>query len=211
MTQTPSEVLRFRWLDAMLPDVPFDGWTESAAAKAAARAGLSEGEQALAAPNGVPDLIDAFFERAGQTARDALAAQDISALKTPARVKAGVRAWLAALEPDREAVRRAAVRGLLPWGAASAVQRTWRVADMVWEEAGDTSEDYNRYSKRGLLAAVIPPIVMYWLDQPSDEQLDTYIDRRLSLASGIGRNLGRIAKPLLDVLPVSRPNGSTKA
>ena len=203
MTQTPSEVLRFRWLDAMLPDVPFDGWTEATAARAAKQAGLSEGEQALAAPNGVPDLIDAFFDRAGQAAREALADQDISALKTPARVKAGVLAWLAALEPNREAVRRAAVRGLLPWGAASAVQRTWRIADMVWDEAGDTSEDYNRYSKRGLLAAVIPPIIMYWLH--------TYIDRRLSLASGIGRNLGRIAKPLLDVLPVSRPNGSTKA
>ena len=40
MTQTPSEVLKFRWLDAMLPDVPFDGWTEVAAAKAAVRAGL---------------------------------------------------------------------------------------------------------------------------------------------------------------------------
>ena len=211
MTQTPSEVLRFRWLDAMLPDVPFDGWTEATAARAAKQAGLSEGEQALAAPNGVPDLIDAFFDRAGQAAREALADQDISALKTPARVKAGVLAWLAALEPNREAVRRAAVRGLLPWGAASAVQRTWRIADMVWDEAGDTSEDDNRYSKRGLLAAVIPPIIMYWLDQPSDEQLDTYIDRRLSLASGIGRNLGRIAKPSLDVLPVSRPNGSTKA
>jgi len=211
MTQTPSEVLRFRWLDAMLPDVPFDGWTEATAARAAKKAGLSEGEKALAAPNGVPDLIDAFFDRAGQAAREALADQDISALKTPARVKAGVLAWLAALEPNREAVRRAAVRGLLPWGAASAVQRTWRIADMVWDEAGDTSEDYNRYSKRGLRAAVIPPITMYWLDQPSDEQLDTYIDRRLSLASGIGRNLGRIAKPLLDVLPVSRPNGSTKA
>ena len=211
MTQTPSEVLRFRWLDAMLPDVPFDGWTEATAARAAKKAGLSEGEKALAAPNGVPDLIDAFFDRAGQAAREALADQDISALKTPARVKAGVLAWLAALEPNREAVRRAAVRGLLPWGAASAVQRTWRIADMVWDEAGDTSEDYNRYSKRGLLAAVIPPIITYWLDQPSDEQLDTYIDRRLSLASGIGRNLGRIAKPLLDVLPVSRPNGSTKA
>ena len=211
MTQTPSEVLRFRWLDAMLPDVPFDGWTEATAARAAKKAGLSEGEKALAAPNGVPDLIDAFFDRAGQAAREALADQDISALKTPARVKAGVLAWLAALEPNREAVRRAAVRGLLPWGAASAVQRTWRIADMVWDEAGDTSENYNRYSKRGLLAAVIPPIIMYWLDQPSDEQLDTYIDRRLSLASGIGRNLGRIAKPLLDVLPVSRPNGSTKA
>lgn len=210
MTQTPSEVLRFRWLDAMLPDVPFDGWTDVTAARAADRAGLTEGERALAAPQGVKDLIDAFFERAGQVAREALAARDQTELNTPARVKAGVLAWLAALEPNREAVRRAAVLGLLPWGAAPAAQRTWRVADMVWDAAGDTSDDYNRYSKRGLLAAVIPPIVMYWLDDPSDADLDAYIDRRLRLASGIGRNLGRLAKPLLDVLPVSRPNGDPK-
>ena len=54
------------------------------------------------------------------------------------------------------AVRRAAARGFLPWGAGPALQRSWKVADMVWTAAGDTSEDYNRYSKRGLLAGVIP-------------------------------------------------------
>ena len=68
MSSTPSETLRFRWLDALLPDVPFDGWTEAAAAVAADRAGLTPGEQALAAPNGISDLIDAFFDRAGQAA-----------------------------------------------------------------------------------------------------------------------------------------------
>ena len=65
MSSSPSETLRFRWLDALLPDVPFDGWTDAAAEAAAQRAGLSEGKQALAAPNGISDLIDAFFERAG--------------------------------------------------------------------------------------------------------------------------------------------------
>ncbi|WP_291079181.1 COQ9 family protein [Hyphomonas sp.] len=210
MSSTPSETLRFRWLDALLPDVPFDGWTEAAAAVAADRAGLTPGEQALAAPNGISDLIDAFFDRAGQAALEHLSQQDLAGLNTPGRVKAGLLAWLSVLEPDREAVRRAAIRGLLPWGTGPAVQRTWRVADMVWDAAGDTSDDYNRYSKRGLLAAVIPPIVMYWLDAPDGEDLDAYIDRRLKLASGIGRNIGRFAKPLLDALPVTRPNGATK-
>lgn len=210
MSSTPSETLRFRWLDALLPDVPFDGWTEAAAAVAADRAGLTPGEQALAAPNGISDLIDAFFDRAGQAALEHLSQQDLAGLNTPGRVKAGLLAWLSVLEPDREAVRRAAIRGLLPWGAGPAVQRTWRVADMVWDAAGDTSDDYNRYSKRGLLAAVIPPIVMYWLDAPAGEDLDAYINRRLKLASGIGRNIGRFAKPLLDALPVTRPNGATK-
>ena len=110
MTVTPSAALRFRWLDALLPEVAFDGWTEEAAAKAADAAGLTAGERALAAPGGVTDLIDAFFDRAGEAARDSLAAQDLSGLNTPGRVRAGVLAWLAALEPHREAVRRAAIK-----------------------------------------------------------------------------------------------------
>ena len=207
MTVTPSRKLRRRWLDALLPEVAFDGWTEAAAARAANEAGLSEGEQALAAPRGVIDLIDGFFDEAGEAAKADLAAQDLSALRVPDKVKAGVLAWLKALEPNREAVRRAVSRGMVPWNAGPALQRGWAVADFIWEAAGDTAEDYNRYSKRGLLTAILPPIVLYWLDNPSGEDLDEYISRRLAQASGAGRTAGKILRPLLDAMGSKRPNG----
>jgi ubiquinone biosynthesis protein COQ9 len=198
MTEAPSETLRRRWLEALLPEVAFDGWTEEAAKAAAARAGLTEGEQALAAPQGVVNLVDAFFDAAEAEARAALAGEDLSGLRVPDKVKRGVLAWLAALAPNREAVRRAASRGFLPWGAGPALQRTWKVADMVWTAAGDTSQDYNRFSKRGLLAAVIPAIVLYWADNPSPDDLDAFITRRLANVSGIGQRAGRIVKPVLE-------------
>ncbi|MDP1557233.1 MAG: COQ9 family protein [Hyphomonas sp.] len=198
MTLPPSEILRRRWLAELLPEVAFEGWTDAAAQAAAARAGLTDGEQALAAPQGVLNLIDAFFNAAEAEAREALAGEDLSARRVPEKVKAGVLAWLAALEPNREAVRRAASRGFLPWGAGPALQRTWKVADMVWTAAGDASEDYNRYSKRGLLAAVLPGIVLYWADHPAPEDLDGFITRRLANVSGIGQRAGRIVKPVLE-------------
>ena len=117
MTEPPSETLRRRWLAELLPDVAFDGWTEAAARLAAGRAGLSEGEQALAAPQGVVNLIDAFFDEAEAAARASLAGLDMSGMRVPDKVKAGVLAWLEALAPNREAVRRAASRGFLPWSA----------------------------------------------------------------------------------------------
>ncbi|MFN7180551.1 COQ9 family protein [Hyphomonas sp.] len=198
MTEAPSETLRRRWLEALLPEVAFEGWTEEAARSAAIRAGLTDGEQALAAPQGVVNLVDAFFDAAEAEARAALAAEDLSALRVPDKVKRGVLAWLSALAPNREAVRRAASRGFLPWGAGPALQRTWKVADMVWTAAGDTSQDYNRFSKRGLLAAVIPAIVLYWADNPSPDDLDAFITRRLANVSGIGQRAGRIVKPVLE-------------
>ncbi len=197
MTEPPSHLLRRRWLTELLPEVAFEGWTEAAVSAAAIRAGLTQGEQALAAPQGVLNLIDAFFDAAEAAARAELASADLTGLRVPDKVKRGVIAWLDALTPNREAARRAASRGFLPWGAGPALQRTWKVADIIWTAAGDQSDDYNRYSKRALLAGVLPAIVLYWADNPSPEDLDGFISRRLANASGIGQRAGRIVKPVL--------------
>jgi ubiquinone biosynthesis protein COQ9 len=198
MTLPPSILLRRRWLAELLPEVAFEGWSEAAAKLAAGRAGLTEGEQALAAPQGVVNLIDTFFDDAEEAARGALAGEDLGAMRVPDKVKRGVLAWLSALEPNREAVRRAASRGFLPWSAGPALQRTWKVADMIWTAAGDASEDYNRYSKRGLLAAILPAIILYWADNPAPEDLDGFVTRRLANVSGIGRRAGQVVKPVLE-------------
>jgi hypothetical protein len=86
---------------------------------------------------------------------------------------------------------------MVPWNAGPALQRGWAVADFIWEAAGDTAEDYNRYSKRGLLTAILPPIVLYWLDNPSEEDLDEYISRRLAQASGADARQARSSAPFL--------------
>ncbi len=201
MSKTPTEKLRARWLDALLPEVPFDGWSEAAAKTAAEKAGLSEGEQALAAPGGIFDLMEAFFDQAEEDAKTALGEADMSALRVHEKVARGVRVWLDILEPNREAVRRAVSRGFLPFGKAGApgaAQRTWSLSDMIWDAAGDTSDDYNRYTKRALLAVCIPPIIMHWLDHPESDELDAYIAKRLKQASTLGRGAGKVAKPILD-------------
>lgn len=195
----PSEKLRDRWLDALLPLVPETGWTVTSAKQAARTVELSAGEQALAAPNGVTDLIDHFFERAADEMLVTLAAEDLAALRTHERVAAGLRAWLGALEPNKEAVRKAAGHGLLPWGAGAAVKRVWSIADAIWEAAGDTATDYNRQTKRALLSAVIPRIVLYWLDHSDPEDLDRFIEQRLQNAMKLGQAGSKLVGPVLDL------------
>ena len=200
MTVSPSFALRARWLDALLPHVPFDGWTQMAVDRAAKEAGLDAGEQALAAPNGLADLVNAFFEAAETEAAAKLADAALDGLGVRAKVAFGVKAWLEALAPNREAARKASVRGFLPWATGDAVQRTWSVADMIWTGIDDVSEDYNKYSKRGLLAAVLPLIFLRWLDETDEAALDEYIAARLTGAMQIGQAAGRVAGPMLDAL-----------
>ena len=195
---TPSEKLRDRWLDALLPIAAERGWNTVSAKQAAREADLSPEEQALAAPLGVTALIDHFFERATDEMLAALAQTDLASLRTHERVAAGLRAWLDALAQHKAAVRKAAAQGLLPWAAGAAARRVWRIADAVWEAAGDTATDYNRQTKRALLSAVIPPIVVYWLDHDDPEKVDAFIARRLSGAMKLGQMGGRVLGPILD-------------
>ncbi|MEQ3745817.1 MAG: COQ9 family protein [Henriciella sp.] len=195
---TPSEKLRDAWLKALLPLVPDGGWTAELADKAANDAELSKGEQSLAAPNGVTDLIDHFFDRAGDVMLEILITQDLNALRAHERVASGLRAWLDVLEPNKEAVRKAANLGLLPWGAGAAARRVWRVADTVWEAAGDTATDYNRQTKRALLSAVIPSVVMKWLNTSDQVEVDQHIETRLKQAMNIGQAGSKMLKPVLE-------------
>lgn len=195
---TPSAKLRDRWLEVLLPLVPDMGWTEGSADHAAREAGLSAGEQALAAPNGAIDLIDHFFDGAADKMLEGLATRDLTVLRTHERVAAGVRTWLDTLEPHKEAVRKASGRGLMPWGASAAAKRVWATADVIWEAAGDTATDYNRQTKRALLSAVMPPIVLYWLDNDDSEALDMFIASKLQTAMRVGQSGSALLKPILD-------------
>lgn len=203
MTRSPSNLLRDKWLEAFLPEVAFDGWTGRAARHAANAAGLSEAEQALAAPSGVPDLIAHFFNTAQEHACTAIETADLSTLRVHEKVAFGVRAWLDAMETDREAVRRAVNWGALPWRAGAPAQRAWSVADMIWTAIGDTSQDYNRYTKRGLLASALPSIVLNWLDETDSEAIDAHIASRLKRAMQFGQAGAKIAGPFLR--PFAKP------
>lgn len=196
----PSAELRTKWLHALLPNVPFDGWTRDAAEAAAKTAGLSEGEQALAAPRGLSDLVDAFFDQAEEEAADKLRQSDLSEMGVREKVALGVSTWLGALAPHKEAARRAGARGFLPWVAGDAIQRTYSVADMIWTATGDTSTDYNQYSKRGLLAATLPLIFLRWLDEDDEDALNAYISGRLTNAMKFGQVGGKIFGPLLNTV-----------
>ena len=196
---TPSEKLRNRWLEALLPRVAESGWTMANAKQAARDADLTPGEQALAAPNGITDLIDHFFDGAIDQMLATLATRDLSGLRTHERVAAGVKAWLDALADQKTVVRKAAGRGLVPWGVGAAAKRVWSIADAIWEAAGDTATDYNRQTKRALLSAVLPPIVLYWLEHDDADALDHYIADRLQTAMKVGQTGSKLLKPVLDL------------
>jgi ubiquinone biosynthesis protein COQ9 len=84
-------------------------------------------------------------------------------------------------EPHREALRRALAILALPQNVAAATGLAWRAADRMWRVAGDTSTDFNHYSKRAILIGVYGSTALVFLDDRAAGLPETraFLDRRL--------------------------------
>lgn len=172
--------LRPLLIAAMLPHVPFDGWSAAALRAGAADAGI-DADLAAVAFTGPADMVDAYTALADAQMTAALEAEGIGSMKVRERIRLAVRTRLEQAEPHREAVRRALAVLAMPANAALGARTLWRTADAMWRAAGDTATDFNHYTKRLILGGVYSATLLVWLDDASDGRAATweFLDRRI--------------------------------
>jgi len=173
-------------IQAMLPHVPFDGWTRRALARGLADLGAPADEVELLFPGGAVAMVEAFCDLADRRMAEGAAARHLTGVGLTARVRAVIALRLAQHRGHREAVRRAVSVLAMPMHARQAAACTARTVDAIWHAAGDRSADFSWYTKRALLTAVYAATLLYWLRDTSDDDAATlaFLDRRLA---GIGR------------------------
>jgi ubiquinone biosynthesis protein COQ9 len=191
-----------RLLLALLPNVPFDGWSIAALRAGARGIGLGEAEAMALFPGGSAAMVGWFSRWADREMLARLAGADFVALKVRARVAAGLRARLAVLEPHREATRRGLAVLAQPQNAALGLRLLYDTVDAIWYAAGDTATDWNFYTKRALLAGVTGATMLYWLDDRSPGGVDTdgFLDRRLAGVMALPK-IGARLRNVADRLP----------
>ena len=191
---------RDRRLEAALPHVPFDGWSEATFQAAIADSGQPEGLTRALFPRGGLDLARAYHALGDREMARRLRDEPLSTMRFRERV---ARAVMLRLElADRELVRRGSALFALPQNSAEGVKALWGTADVIWTALGDTSEDANWYTKRASLATVYGATVLFWLgdDDPALAPTRAFLDRRIegimqfeSFKAALRRNtLGRL-------------------
>lgn len=146
-------------------------------------------------PAGLSDVLDHFADYADRQMLAALpGAKAWAALKIRQRIRAAVLARLSFLQDHKEAERAALSHWMLPWRKPQGLRILWRTADRIWERAGDTSTDYNRYTKRGLLSGVLGATTMAWLEDDGRIPLHArhsptaaFLDRRIENVLKLGK------------------------
>ena len=189
---------RDRLIEAMLPDIAFDGWSHAAVRVAARQLDMPVAEAEALFSRGAPDLVAAFSRWADRQMLDRYEAAAADDEGTAARVRRALELRFEVVAPWREAVRRALSVLAMPPHAALGARLVYETVDGIWYAAGDASTDFSFYTKRATLAAVFSATLMYWLEDRSEDFADTrgFIDRRLADVRRLGEARARCERAL---------------
>ncbi len=207
---------RERLIQAMLPDVPFDGWTQRALRSAARRTGISYEEATALFPRGAPDMVAAMSHWADRQMLHRLETALLQAaggepLGLSRRVALAIHIRFEVVLPWREAVRRGLSVLALPQNAPLGLRLLYDSVDAIWEGVGDHPTDFSYYTKRASLAAILAAATLYWLEDrsPNFEDTDAFVERRLGdlyRLTGIRQRFAAASNALPNPFRLFRPS-----
>jgi ubiquinone biosynthesis protein COQ9 len=180
-TPSPLEQLRRRLALAVGENAVFDGWTRRAVDSAAAQLGVDPVQARLAMPKDQAGMIDCYIREVDRALEAWFTPKRLEGMKIREKIRSLIWHRLEIMEPAGEAVRRALAILAMPQNVPLALRIGWRTTDLMWRIAGDTSTDFNHYTKRMTLGAVYASTLLAWLDDQSDGGQETaaFLDRRI--------------------------------
>jgi ubiquinone biosynthesis protein COQ9 len=178
---SPLEQLRRRLALPVGENAVFDGWSPKAVDAAAAQLVIDPIQARLAMPKSQAGLIDLYIQAVDRAVEDHFTPKRLHGTKIREKIRALVWHRLEIMGPAREAVRRGLAILAMPQNVPLALRISWRTADLMWRLAGDTSTDFNHYTKRMSLGAVYGSTLLAWLDDQSEGWIETaaFLDRRI--------------------------------
>ncbi len=204
--QIPDNVI-----EAILNHIPFDGWSTVSLELAASDCGLSKAEVHSLFPKGIADAIAAYGAYADKNMITAFHSQDPTALATmPVHIKIRslILVRLEQASPYKEVVRRTLAVLAQPQYTKLAAHLLYTTVDEMWRAAGDTSTDYNFYTKRATLSAVYSATLLAFLSDNSADMAKTeaFLDRRLADVARVAKISGPAKKMFETVSSFFKPS-----
>lgn len=199
---TATDKWREKILAEALDHVAFDGWLDKTLKAAAEKVGASDAELKAAFPRGVADALLFFSSEADRQAVEAIEKADLKPMRVRERVTFAVRKRIEAVKTHKEAARRGATVFALPQHALDGATAVYRTVDALWRAVGDTSADFNFYTKRALLSGVYTTTILHWFADNSEGTQDTwkFLDNRIDNVMQIEKVKAQVTK-LAEGLP----------
>jgi ubiquinone biosynthesis protein COQ9 len=189
-------------IDKALRHVVFDGWSDSMFSKVCLELNLSKVQAQAFFPRGGVDMALAFHERDDEIFQKAFSTVESNNPNNRVRdrIESAINFRLEVAERNKEAVRRSISVLTTPIYISEGGRALWNTSDNIWNSIGDNGYNLNWYSKRLILSSVYSAVLIFWLEDHSENFVETraFVRRRISDVMTVERVKGIIKQsPIL--------------
>ena len=162
-----------------------NGFTQNSLANISKKYGLDINETELLFPEGNNDLIKFALEQLNSELEEYCRKIDLIRLPTHKRIKKVLLSKVALMNKNKLFYRSIFLNLLIPKKKFSLSSQLYNSVDQIWFIAGDSSTDFNFYTKRLILSIIYSRVMLFFFNNNNQEELENILDESLQRVSKI--------------------------
>jgi len=164
------------------------------------RYGLNINEIELLFPEGNIDLIKFTLEQLNKELEEYCKKIDLIRLPVHKRIKKVLLSKISLMNKNKLFYRSIFLNLLIPKKNFSLSNQLYNSVDQIWFIAGDSSTDFNFYTKRLILSGIYSRVILFFFNNNNQEELENILDESLNRVSKIPEIKSKL-KIFKDYLP----------
>jgi len=146
---------------------------------------LNINEINLLFPDGNKDLINCYLEQLNIDLQEYCKSIDLIRLPVHKRVRKILLSKIEIMNKEKKFYKKIFLNSLLPHKTVSLSKQLYKSIDQIWYLAGDTSVDFNFYTKRLILAGIYARVILFFFNNNSQKELESLLDLNLKRVAKI--------------------------
>ena len=151
----------------------------------ASKHNLNINEINLLFPDGNKDLINYSLEQLSIDLNEYCKSIDLIRLPVHKRVRKILLSKIEIMNKEKKFYKKMFLSSLLPNKTVSLSKQLYKSIDQIWYLAGDTSVDFNFYTKRLILAGIYSRVILFFFNNNSQKELESLLDLNLKRVAKI--------------------------
>ena len=161
------------------------GFTKNCLENISKKYGLNTDETDLLFPQGNIDLIKFALEQLNNDLEVYCRQIDLIRLPIHKRIRKVLLSKISLMNKDKPFYRSIFLNLLIPKKNFSLSSQLYNSVDQLWFIAGDSSTDFNFYTKRLILSGIYSRVILFFFNNNNQEELENILDESLKRVSKI--------------------------
>lgn len=162
-----------------------NGLTKNCLENISKKYGLNTDETDLLFPQGNIDLIKFALEQLNNDLEVYCRQIDLIRLPIHKRIREVLLSKISLMKKDKPFYRSIFLNLLIPKKNFSLPSQLYNSVDQLWFIAGDSSTDFNFYTKRLILSGIYSRVMLFFFNNNNQEELENILDESLKRVSKI--------------------------